>query len=62
MYLGGVARPQFLYVTTMEPLLGLIDFGTSREFNYGLISESGWSIMKFCHGQFLGSYHATGLG
>ena len=37
MYLGGVARTQFLYVTTMEPLLGLIGFRTSREFTYGSI-------------------------
>ena len=37
MYLGGVACTQFLYVTAMEPLLGLIDFRTSREFTYGSI-------------------------
>ena len=37
MYLGGVARTQFLYVTTMEPLLGLIDLWTSRGFTYGSI-------------------------
>ena len=37
MYLGGVTRTQFLYVKAMDPLLGLIDFQTSREFTYGLI-------------------------
>ena len=37
MYLGGVARTQFLYVTAMEPLLGLIDFQTSHELTYGSI-------------------------
>ena len=37
MYIGGVARTQFLYVTTMEPLLGLISFQTSHEFTYGSI-------------------------
>ena len=37
MYLGGVVRTQFLYVTTMEPLLDLIDFRTSRGFTYGSI-------------------------
>ena len=37
MYLGGVARTQFLYVTAMEPLLGLIGFRTSCEFTYGSI-------------------------
>ena len=36
MYLGGVTRTQFLYVKAMDPLLGLIDFQTSREFTYGL--------------------------
>ena len=34
MYLGGVAHTQFLYVMTMEPLLGLIGFWTSCEFTY----------------------------
>ena len=33
MYLGGIARTRPLYVTTMEPLLGLIGFQTSREFD-----------------------------
>ena len=37
MYLGGVARTQFLNVTAMEPLLGLIGFRTSHEFTYGSI-------------------------
>ena len=37
MYLGGVVPTQFLYVTAMEPLLGLIGFWTSREFTYDSI-------------------------
>ena len=37
MYLGGVSRTQFLYVTAMEPLLGSIGFRTSRGFTYGSI-------------------------
>ena len=37
MYLRGVANTKFLYVTTMEPLLGSISFWTSRGFTYGSI-------------------------
>ena len=58
MYLEGIARTQFLYVTAMETLLGLIGFRTSREFNYVQFSASVWFIMICRHGQFLGSYHA----
>ena len=33
----GVALTQFLYVTAMEPLLGLFSFRTSRDFTYSSI-------------------------
>ena len=60
MYLGSVASTQFLYVTTMEPLLGSIDFWTSHEFTCGSIQCErlvhyemlSWPILWFisCYG------------
>ena len=55
IYLGGVAHTQFLCVTTMKPLLGLIGSRTSCEFTYGPIQcehlvhyeVSAWSIPWF---------------